>query len=327
MEFSLHVREALLSGGRVIVTGAGGWLGQATLEMLSELFGNTMSDRVVAFGTSSRSVTLRTGARVQLTPLPEIVNLSSEIETLCIAHFAFLTREKTSSLSLEQYRQANSEITNLVAKQAVRLSAKGVFVTSSGAVYRADGRLEMDEAANPYGFLKLQEEEAFARACKSASIHFARCRVFNLSGPYINKSYLLRDLITDALEGRALTLLAQRPVYRSYAAVRDVVDIGFGIALGLVALDDVAYDTAGSESIEVGDLGIRVLSVLTSGKGKILRQPLNSDLEDRYVGMPWHFLRAAEKLGFEPQSLERQISETAVYILSKYLNIDFQNFQ
>ena len=55
------------SGLRVFMTGGSGWLGRATLEMLESAFpGPEFSQRVVAFGSRARPLTLRSGRQVLL---------------------------------------------------------------------------------------------------------------------------------------------------------------------------------------------------------------------------------------------------------------------
>ncbi len=49
--FQPELAEALRSKPTpVIITGAGGWLGQAALEMFNSAFGDDFSKRVTAFG-------------------------------------------------------------------------------------------------------------------------------------------------------------------------------------------------------------------------------------------------------------------------------------
>ncbi|HEY5411765.1 MAG TPA: hypothetical protein VIJ94_13670, partial [Caulobacteraceae bacterium] len=54
---------------RIVVVGAGGWLGMATLELLHGLLGNGFPRRVVCFGSAARRLVLRGGVTVEQRPL------------------------------------------------------------------------------------------------------------------------------------------------------------------------------------------------------------------------------------------------------------------
>src|SRR5271167_804969 len=81
---------------RVVVVGAGGWLGMATLELLHGLFGERFRDRVRCFGSSARDLALRGGVTVEQKPLSSLADLRSS-PTL-VLHLAFLTQEKARAM-------------------------------------------------------------------------------------------------------------------------------------------------------------------------------------------------------------------------------------
>ncbi len=80
-------------------------------------------------------------------------------------HYAFLGKERVAEMPLADYVAANARITEIVRRAVARLQPAGMFLTSSGAVYRADRSIETDLAANPYGVLKHRDEMVFAEAC------------------------------------------------------------------------------------------------------------------------------------------------------------------
>ena len=52
-----HVAEALRdSGRRIVITGASGWLGRATLDLLRQCFGGQIEERVRCFGSQARTL-------------------------------------------------------------------------------------------------------------------------------------------------------------------------------------------------------------------------------------------------------------------------------
>lgn len=303
------------SRGRILVTGAGGWFGLATLEMLEQALGPDFDRRVFPFARRARELTLRSGRRVGLQELEALEGLPIEDDAPILANYAFLTREKVKSVGLPDYIRINRELTRFVTTEALRLGAAGIFSTSSGAVYRKDGSLETDLDENPYGFLKREEEAAVDRLRREKGVRTAVCRVFNVSGPYLNKEYAIGSLIEEAMFEQQMQVRARQRVYRSYAHVGDIVSVGFAIALGAVASPARPYDTAGDETVEVGELAERIRRRLGCPAKPIVRAPMIDAAEDdRYVGDYRVFAELAAAAGVSPLPLDEQIADTAAYL-------------
>ena len=70
MDFSPATGAQLVDSGlEVVVTGGGGWLGQATLEMLESSLGTRGSRTSTSSPPRRRSMTLRSGTRLEVYPL------------------------------------------------------------------------------------------------------------------------------------------------------------------------------------------------------------------------------------------------------------------
>ena len=199
---------------RVVVAGAGGWMGLAAIEQLHGLLGDDFEQRVVCFGSSRRTLHLRGGLSVEQQPLSEMANLPAA-PTL-VLYFAFLTQEKAGLMSQEAYVAANRTISDTVYQALDAIGAEAVFVASSGAV-----ELVGRPGANPnkalYGELKLQDERRFAEWADTRGRRTVTARIYGLSGPYINKidSYALACFIVDVLARRPIEIKANRPLFRS----------------------------------------------------------------------------------------------------------------
>lgn len=308
--------EALRSADyRIIVTGASGWVGSATLDMLLNALGpEAFSHRVLAYASTARSLALRNGIVVPLSPLEQIAGLPA-MPSL-IFHYAFLGREKTAELTLDGYCAANARITDIMRRAVERLKPAGMFLTSSGAVYRADRSIETDLAANPYGVLKHRDEAVFANACATAGTKLVTTRVFNLAGEYVNKvsSYALSSFILDALAGRPITIRATRRVERSYVYVGDVV------ALALTCLLDnepapPVFDTVGERVVEVGELAALVREKCDGSHIPIQRAQIDeTQPADRYVGDVGTMRRALGLRQLALRRLSQQVKLTLGYL-------------
>jgi len=298
---------------RVVVTGAGGWLGRATLEALHGLLGEAFAERVVCFGSSARRFNLRGGLIIDQQGLGDLASLPPA-PTL-VLHNACLTRDRAEQMSPADYAAANRAISRTVLAALDPIGAEAVFLPSSGAAYRADDPRAPD-ALRLYGQLKGEDEQAFAAWARSAGARAALVRVFNLSGPYINKlgSYALAGFILDALAARPIEVRASRPVFRSYVAIRELISI----VLGLMTDEAPAvtrFDTAGERPLEMADIA-RAVAAALAPELAILRPSLTVGEDDRYVGDRTAYAALSEAYRVPIVQFPQQIDETATYLMN-----------
>jgi nucleoside-diphosphate-sugar epimerase len=230
-------------------------------------------------------------------------------------NFAFLGRERLSDLPLNEYVAQNDRITDLVTDAVERTGASGMFLPSSGAVYRRPGRrLQEDLSADPYGALKLRDERRFQGLGLRLGFPVSIFRVFNLAGPFINKlnSYALATILSDLNRGGPVVLRAAHPVIRAYTHVGDVLTL---------ALADLAtgrsgppIDTLGAPAIEIGDLARLASTALGLPEPEIIRPPFDGTPPDNYVGDGEAFAALAERHGIMLTDLPNQIRATAAYL-------------
>jgi nucleoside-diphosphate-sugar epimerase len=297
------------------VTGATGWLGMATLDVLDIALGPRAGERVIAFGSRGREIKLRAGRSVRVHALDNLDHLANDKRYIFL-HYGFLTRAKVAKYSHDDYIAGNAAITDAVSRTVSARKTIGLFVPSTGAVYRKDGTLDDDITANPYGVLKLRDEAHFAQIAAQLGISLTMVRIFNLGGPYINyvNTYALSSIILDVLRGGRVTLRASHPVIRSYVSIFDVID------LALCTLSDreqpmaKPFDTAGEREIELGELAQYCATVLGRPGIPIERPPLREEPADRYVGDGTAMRARAARYGIALASLPDQINETADFL-------------
>jgi nucleoside-diphosphate-sugar epimerase len=305
---------ALKSGDqRIVVVGAGGWLGLATLELLHRLLGpRAFAARVAAFGSSARVLQLRDGLTVTQRPLSDLASLPRAPSL--VLHLAFLTQEKAKAISEEAYVAANRAISAEVLDALDQIGAEGVFVPSSGAVYMVNDP-GAQASMRLYGRLKLEDEATFSEWAEARGRRAVIARVFNLSGPYINKqsSYALACFINDALARRPIEIKATRPVYRSFVAISELMSVVLGALTGAAPKGVALFDTAGDEVLEMGDIADFVRHVLEAS-ADIRRQALDSSIPDRYVGDGATYRNLRAQAGVSTVDFPRQIKTTAAYM-------------
>lgn len=290
-----------------IVTGANGWLGSATLAMLRQALGKEFSTRVTALGSRQAH---------PIEALLEWKRLSGQ--PVIVFHYAFLTKDRVGGLSAEEYVARNDAISCTVRTWIEMGDVRGVILPSSGAVYDHLFAKSRDPAAGLYGQLKYKDELDFSAVCEANATHLIIPRIFNLSGPCINKfnSYALASFIFQILSGQPITVNARHPVLRSYYSISDMIEL----CLQLLFRKDVAatecFDVAGDEIIELGELAQRVATVLVDhAPSPTQRLPmLEGAREDRYVGNRTRIEKLEISQGMRPMTLDDQIRVTSRYI-------------
>jgi UDP-glucuronate decarboxylase len=316
LSFPSFVTEKLRSSGyRCVVTGGGGWIGQAVLEMLEGALGEQMAERVSIFGSSDRSIQLRSGCKLMYRNLDHLDEIGSA-PTLFV-HCAFLTKDRLADTGVESFVAGNRAIADRVAEAIERSDARGIFVPSSGAVYKRGTQvLEDDIAANPYGMMKLEDERRFGRLAAQKRIPLCQPRLFNLSGPFINKPelYALASMINMVLAGAPIAIFAPHRVVRSYVHVGDLVALGFAMLLAPGKGNPAVFDTAGDEALELGELAALVRDTLGRPDLQIERSSGAAGKDDIYVGNGLEMVRLMQNYGLTLKSMDEQIRDTAAYL-------------
>lgn len=318
LAFTSGLSSALNSGEMAfVVTGATGWLGRALAEMFWEALGQRkFIERVILCGSKNQSMKIGNGVEVPVRLLAEVSKPLGGRPTW-LFHFAFLTKDRIGQLSDDDYVARNREI----SQQAISIIESGrvigVMLASSGAVYDHLHAGKRDAAANLYGRLKAEDEFRFADACGPRGVKLVRPRVFNLSGPYMNKftAYALSSIIADVLQGGPIRLRADKPVLRSYFYLGDLLELCIRCLVDESLADTaVTFDTVGAEVVEVGQLAERVRNVLGRPATPIERPSPCSGAEDRYVGDAKALAPLIARYGMEPLPLDDQIIRTADYL-------------
>lgn len=297
------------SGCKIAVTGAGSWLGQASLQILENALGDEINTRVMAFGSSARLLPLASGRVISVRPLSEMLQMPSG-EYLFL-HYAFVTKGHIADHSLEGYVKLNDDIADTVETAARRVRLKGFFLPSSGAVYRKDGSLAREIQEHPYGAMKLRDEARFVGLAEDTASALMPVRVFNLAGPGMNNlsSFALSSIIMDIMRGDPVQIRAAHPVFRSYIHVVDLIEVVLGGLLdGLPIMEP--FDTAGEVVLEVGEVAQAVIKGMGREGYPVVRPDIQPEPVDRYVGDGTIFRHHARGMGFALKSFPAQIKDT-----------------
>ncbi|GAA0731527.1 NAD-dependent epimerase/dehydratase family protein [Sphingomonas trueperi] len=297
----------------IVLAGAGGWLGLATLDLLEKALGDRLDARVSCYGSAARTLTLQSGRQVVQAPLTELPKLQAQ--RIWLFHFAFLTKDRAETLSEEAYRAANDAISATVLTAARALPVEALFVASSGAVTKID-----DPQASPamrlYGEMKLADERRFAAWAEESGRRAVIGRIFNITGPYINKhaAYAIANFILDALAQRPIAVRAPREVFRAYVAIRELVSLILAM-MAAEASGVVHFDTGGTV-LELGAVAAAVAEAL--GGAGVERAAVTEAVADRYAGDGAAYAALLAHYGITPVPLDVQIHETAGFLRGRH---------
>lgn len=306
------VRALRDSDRRIVIAGAGGWIGKSLLAGLRRALGESeMQRRVACFGSSRRSIDLGQGRAVAQAPLAEIGGLAPHPSI--VFHLAFLTKDKVAGMAEGDYVAANRRISATVQDCLARIGADRVFVASSGAAAFAD-----DEAAAPdlrlYGRLKRDDEIAFARWAEEAPGRRALImRIYSLAGAFINKhdTYALADFVRDALARRTISVMAPMEVHRGYVAVREMLSLVLASLLDEGPVAPVTALDSGGEAMELAELAQLVARRLG---GHVTRAPVTRADGNRYIPDTTDYANLLAAYRLDKVELEQAVAETAAYL-------------
>jgi nucleoside-diphosphate-sugar epimerase len=298
------------------ITGASGWFGRSTLNLLWEILGEeSFHKRVRAF--SSKDGMIDVGNRFVIPT--RSLDLLLELKSLdYIFHYAFLTRDRVGQMDLQSYIDTNAAITDLIVQRLQQGDIKGIFATSTGAVYTQDGILvDRDRALleNPYGALKRREEILITEACESLQVSCLILRVFAVMGAFMTKpkAYAIGDFTYQALTNQHIKILADRPVWRSYSNVQDLVYLGLAYLARLTKRSPLCIDTCG-HIVEMETLARQVLGSLQIESNAITRNWEPMAAPSKYVGQSKHIEQLALSLNIPVSPFAKQVMETTSYL-------------
>lgn len=309
MTFTAHIASALRqSEHRIVLTGASGWLGRATLDLLQSALGDGFSERVACFGSREVELRLSETQTVMQRPLADLVTLARR-PTLLL-HCAFLTKDRAETMQETDYCAANRTIRQAVLNALDPIGVEAAFIASSGAAKFVDDAVAAS-AMRLYGMLKREDEDAFAAWAEARGTSMAIARIFNISGPHINKlpSYALSSFILAALAGGPVVVHAQNDVRRGYVAIRELMSLVFALLLDQ-AREVTRFDTGG-EDIELGELAAMIASRMNCS---IERSTSRRGHADVYLGDDKSYQLLLNRHAIDRVSLAEQISETIDFL-------------
>jgi nucleoside-diphosphate-sugar epimerase len=215
-----------IQGRRVLVTGAGGFIGSALIQQLMR-----HGAHVRALTTSPRESPLRVprqvrSVRCDVTNLKTIGTLARDVDTL--VHLAGPASVSASFDASRHYVRTHVMGTVTVLEVCRRYGIKRIVYISSAEVYGRPPTPRVSEDAtlqplSPYAAAKAGAEKLVEAFSSAFGLEAVILRPFAIYGPGLSGRSLIGTVIRQTRRGRSAVLRDLRPV-RDFCHVTDVAD-------------------------------------------------------------------------------------------------------
>ena len=287
-----------------VITGATGWLGRECLELL--IHKGVSPNNIYLFASKKQMLKMPFG---DFSVYPIDAMKDYLLITPVVFHFAYLTRDKVTTLGRHTYTDACLKITSVITEALKKWLGATLCYASSGAVYDNQYKADYFEN-NPYGFLKFMDECYFKELCNSIGSRLIIPRIFNISGRHTqNRSqYALTSMIDQAQASQVIHISAKHKVIRSYISAQQLIEV---CLLWINDSNDnnfIRFDACSSEAIEI----TQIAECIKKNKGFSIdiKRDTDNSLEDSiYLGDPKAMSDLCQKYEIKLLSSDEQIQE------------------
>ena len=288
-----------------IVTGASGWLGITTLLYLRDKLNLDLNSDVLCFSSAEKVISLPDGQKVNSLDLKRIQDYRGVYEG--VFHFAFLTKDFIRKIGFAKYVQTNQGILLKMDRFLQGSEFKWIVSVSSGAVFDSPkGKLTSNLEKNPYGYLKLKEENLLLTHAETSNSASVVGRLWGCTGfaMPIDRKYAISDFIFQGLETNQINVTSCHEVWRRFIDAQNFIEILHGTALGGVSS---TMDSAG-ELVEIGELARKIGDEV----GAVVVRPKYDGVSsgDYYYPEGSEMQSKATQMGLKISTIDEQIVET-----------------
>ena len=289
---------------RIVVTGATGWLGRETLDILEQTPGKSINSELILYASRQNEIKNSRFTK-SVMPLEDLVD-QNLVNVDGVIHLAFLTRDKSRIIKHEDYLVSNLAITSTVATFIRNVKPKWVATVSSGAIFDQNQELELDLFNNPYGFTKHIEENLLKEVCTQVGANLVIGRLWGAMGARmpLNPNYAVSDFVQAALTKSEILINSAHRVQRRYVNANNFMDLLLRIAISGRTCE---FDSGG-HVVELGELAQLIAKKLSNIQ--ITRPDLSHENEDSYFSRSNEYEALCKEFGIEPSSLEQMVAMT-----------------
>ena len=324
--------------GRILVTGAAGFIGSHLVDRLLDLgYPVTGIDALTDYYPRKLKLRNLSGARARTWDgdfrFVEADVLEVDLDGLLgdvdrIAHLAGEPGVRASwGGGFDVYLERNVRSTQRLLEAAIRRGIDGFVYASSSSVYGPDGGHPVAEdaprrPASPYGLSKLAGEELAGLYGRKLGVPVTVLRYFTVYGPRQRPEMALSRFISAAAEGRPVEVFGTGEQVREMTYVSDVVDAtvaaleSHGTNPDAFKKSPRVYNIGGGTRTTVNGMVEAVGRALDTSVSAFYGPPARGDVRSTWADTG----RAARELGYTPRvALQEGIQAQARWALSESL--------
>jgi NAD dependent epimerase/dehydratase len=312
------------SGKKVLVTGAGGFIGSHLCEALAELGADVTgllhySSRSDWGNLEFLSLQHKAALHVEAGNVEDANYITRHVKDKeVIFHLAALIGIPYSYLAPLSYVRTNIEGTLNVLEAARSSQVERIVHTSTSETYGTALYIPIDEkhplqGQSPYAASKIGADKIAESYCLSFNVPVTTIRPFNTYGPRQSARAVIPTIISQALSQNEIRLGSLDPV-RDLTFVKDTVRAFIKMAESEGAVGEVVNVGSG-QGITIGELATTILTLMGCKKPVILDSERLRPAKSEVRALICNNCKAEEKIGWQPHySLQEGLLETIEFV-------------
>ncbi len=285
---------------QVVIYGANGWMGRSALDFISSGAPKIKKEKILLIGSKTGILNINNSKFEVLDPNTGFTSIR---KNAIFFNAAFLRREFLQKITPFEYIKKNEEIAAL-AKSAITNKNLFSFINLSSGAAREVDQDSKPKVNDEYSKLKKQLEDEYSHGCIQNETAIVNCRIFNLSGKYLNEfeNLALSSFIKQVRNHNRIEV-------KSPTAKRTFIDATSlaGTLLTIANQGESASFDSGGILVTMLELAQNVVKVIGHDQCTILT---GKDESPDYFGEYNEFNFLATSMGQHPLGIQDQIVNT-----------------
>jgi UDP-glucuronate decarboxylase len=287
---------------KVLITGATGWLGHASLQAIKKVLPEVKSEDLDLYASRERTHSDPSFDKVKINEFESSKHTPKNIDLFI--SLALKTRDYVLKMDKEDYLAGNKVLIEKHIELLKATNPKKIILISSGVVSKY---LEGSGPLDPYTEIKLLEEKLFNEFVKQTNSKLIILRLWGATGELMTEplKYAIGDLIYQAETTNQIIINSKKEVFRRYADATQI----FEVLIRALQNDYCGTLNSGGVTVEIGSLA-QLIAKNYRKSLKIMRNLEIGSKPDLYVPTDSEFDNLAKSVGVSLLSLGDQIALT-----------------